>query len=43
MGVNELHNASNGSTVMNEFIIEVALNSAGYVVREHPGYEPRYA
>ena len=40
--VNELHNASRGS-LMDEFIIEVALNSSGYIIREHPGYAPRYA
>ena len=40
--VNERHPASLGSTLMNDVVIEAALNSSGYIIREHPGYGPRY-
>ena len=39
--LNRNHPASGGESVMNEMIIEIALNLSGYIVREHPGYEPR--
>ena len=39
--INEHHPISSGAVVMNDFIIGVALNSSGYIVREHPGYQPR--
>ena len=39
--VNTNHPASGGTVLMNDLVIEVALNSSGFIVREHPGYSPR--
>lgn len=40
--VNDRHPDSGGESVMNDTLIEIALNSSGYIVRDHPGYGPRY-
>ena len=40
--VNDRHPASGGESVMNDMLIQIVLNSSGYIVRNHPGYEPRY-
>ena len=39
--VNDRSSFSGGEIVMNDTLIEIALNSSGYIVREHPGYAPR--
>ena len=39
--VDERHPASGGERVMSDMVIGIALNSSGYIVRDHPGYEPR--
>jgi hypothetical protein len=39
--VNDGNPASGGEMVMNDTLIEIALDLSGYIVREHPGYGPR--